>query len=288
MKTTACAVVLLALLFPAPLAAQSQCESDLASLSALYELRSVLLRPGTGWYDVHRSIGERLHDARGPRSEGGYQWVRWVRPAGEGPIVKREHTVVSTDTAGHDVFEARGANTFEVRVVVPRKRSLTRANNPVHVGDVSIRYKEQGTARTLERKLDGWLQPGSSKSYELPGIVDEATVVVGSSTRPGKSREALVEVHFRQAVPEDDPQNPEFDTIRLLRRLEERGSIDALNLDLEIARLERALFPRSEPVAYTTLVTRIVEAHRLIESTKPEDQEKGRKLLTELVRMLPR
>jgi hypothetical protein len=178
------------------------------------------------------------------------------------------------------MFEASGNHPFAVKVVVPRKRSLTRSNKELWVGDVDIRYWVDGREKRLTKTVDQWLAPDTSRTFDLNAIADRAEVTVETSTRNASKKESLIEVHFRQAVPEDDPDNPGYEAIRSLRRLA-TNSFDPISLDYEIARFERRLFgtPMSAPIS--VIFRKLQEAEKLLKSEKEEDHEKGRKLLAE-------
>jgi len=285
MNRSCIAVLLLSL--SSAVFAQDACESDLDALQALYEIRQVALKPSNSSYDMSRTIDARMDLLRGPLPDGGYRWVRFVRPSGEPPVVKREH-LASGDEASRqlDSFEASADHPFAVRVAVPRKRGLFKTNKEVFVGTVQIRYQRDGREREITRDINQWMPPDTSRSFDLGGIADEATVSVESASRPNARRESLVEIHFLQAVAQDDPRNPNYETLQTLSRLRQRPEPDAI--DVEIGRLERRLFPTLPPVPTTTLITRLREADILMRSAKPEEQEKGRKLLEQVITLLPR
>ena len=98
--------------------------------------------------------------------------------------------------------------------------------------------------------------------------------------------DSLVEIHFRQAVAQDDPENPNYETVNSLKKI--RSSADPLTIDFEIAKLERRLFPGIDVIPFTVIGVRVREAEKLVQSDKEEDREKGRKMLAEVVRSLPR
>lgn len=287
MKRSTIAVAVLALALPLSLRAQRADDcAALQTLQALYEVRQLAMASSPSSYSVDRAIETHLDRLRDPLPSGGYRWVRLTRPAGDGPVIKREH-LVNADHASGDLehFEADGAVPYAVRIVVPRKRSLTRANKEVWVGTVNVRYSTEGETKTLERRIDAWLLPDNSRSIDLGVIADRAEVAVETATRSGNRGQALLEVHFRQAVAQDDPANPNFEGVEALKRLQ--WAADPAAIDLEIARLERQLFPGVEITPFTTIVTRLREAEALLRSEKEEEKEKGRKALAEVMRSLP-
>lgn len=244
---------------------------DCTLLRELYAVRATALKSS---YDVSGHIDRRLDVLR----DG---WVRWVRPAGEGPFDKKLHRTKAARSAP-DSFEASGEHAYAVRVAVPAKRTVFYGNNPVYVGTVEIRYNADGKTKTINQKIDAVMQPDTSRTIDLPVIADRVDVRLTSGTdKPGES---LVEVHFKQAVAEDDPANPEYAAVRALQRI--RSSSDPRSIDDEIADAERKIWPDSYPLPLTEIIADLRRADDLIHSKKDEDQERGNKLLRETLRRL--
>lgn len=250
---------------------------DARTLAALYQVRDAMLS-GRGTTPLIDDMVDRLRE---PVAGGGHRWVRWVRPSGEAPEDKKLHRVRATKSEP-DSFEASGDHAFAVRVVVPSKRTLFAGNNPVWVGNVEVNYTANGRSKTISQPINAEMQPDTSRTIDLPVIADHVDVRLASATsKPG---EALVEVHFRQAVAEDDPENPAYDTITVLRRVRDRD--DAYYVDDQIASIERSMFPGTSPLPLLTIVRDLRRADDLMRSKKDEDQEKGQKLLKETLRRL--
>jgi hypothetical protein len=283
-----------ALLLLVPLSAfgiEDECSADLAALQAFYAVRDAMLQPSPLSYTIDSRIDESLDALRGPLGNGAYEWVRYVRPSGEGPVLKQEHLISSAhDSDEIETFEAEGTHPYAVRVVVPRKRSIFKANKPAWVGGVEIRYWFEGKPKTIQKRIDQWMAPDTSKSFDIGVIADRAEVSVETATKSGDRKESLVEVHFRQAVPQDDTGNPNYETIQTLKKLRDgsSGTDPEVTLDAEIGRLEKRLFPAADSVPLATIVTRLREAEKLMRSEKPEDVESGRKLFLDTMRLLPR
>ena len=277
------AVVALLVLAAAPLFAidDGDCRTY-AQLGALYEIRSRILSSNLT-YTVDEEINRRIDDLRGPTGDGGYRWVEWVRPEGDGPVEKHVKTVRAVQGVETDSFDARSRRAFGVRIVVPRKRSLLNANNAVYVGTVAITYYSEGRERSKKTEINAWMNPDTSRTIDLGAIADHVEVSLTAATK--KPQETVVEVHFRQALATDVPDNPAYDAIRSLVRV--RDAIDErYELDQEIARVERATFPGAEPVPLITLISELKRADELLRSNKPEQQEKGAKLFRETMRRL--
>jgi hypothetical protein len=277
-------LALAVLMIPSSAAADEQCSGDLAALRALYEVRQMMMRASPRSHEIQRRLDYHIEQMREPLRDGGYRWVRWVRPAADGPLVKDGKLVSALHGGDWDSFEAAAPNPYSVRVAVPRKRSLTRNNNRLYVSDVEIRYWVDGEMRTMRRKIDQWMNPDTSRTFDLEAIADRAEVRINAATSEAHLRDALVEIQFRQAIWQDDPANPAFEAIQSLRRLS--SSIDPVRVDTEIARFEKRLFPALRSTPYTALMVKLRETEQLLRSEKAEDQEKAKKMLTEVSRSL--
>lgn len=275
-----CAVLLTA----SPVLA-SDCD-ELMQLGALYELRSLMLRGSVSSSDVHTIVDRRIEQLREPLPEGGYRWVRWVRPSGDGPTDKHVHSVSAVHDSGDaDSFEATGSHAYAVRVVVPSKRSLFKGNHRVYVGDVELAYEDRsGRTRTDRRQINRWMNPDTSETIDLGGIFDHVRVRTQVSVDERDRREAVAEIHFKQAVPQDDPANPAYATIQALNRI--RDTTDPDTVDYEIAQMERSLFTSYGSIPLLAIVRDLRRADELMRSDKSGDQEKGNKLLQETLRRL--
>lgn len=266
-----------------PLAAANVDCRQYQQLATLYEIRAVMLKPAASSYDVGKVIDRRVDELREPLPEGGWRWVRWVRPEGDGPTDKHGHTVNAVKGSGSDSFEASGEHAFAVRVVVPKKKSLFGANKPVYVGAVRISYSANGRTRTKDEAINSWMNPDTSRTIDLGTIADRVDVALDSAANEKDAKNALVEIHFRNAVSRDDPDNPAYDTIVSLQRLRDAS---AYEIDSEIARVERSVFTDADPIPLVTIVRDLRRADDLIRSKKTEDQDKGQKLLQETLRRL--
>src|SRR5436190_9660894 len=254
----------LAILLIAPNLAADDCTLP----RELYAVRAVAMRTSSSSDDVDAFIDKRLEVLR-----KGY--VIWTRPAGEGPFDKKLHRTKAPKDA-LDSFEASGEHVYAVRVAVPAKRTLFNGNNPVYVGNIEIRYTAEGKTQTLKQPIEALMQPDTSRTIDLPVIADGVSVRLGTGTdRPGES---LVEVHFKQALPEDDRNNPDYDAVRALQRI--RDSSDPRTIDDEITSINHDELPLVE------IVAELRKADDLIHSKKDEDQERGNRLLKDTLRRL--
>lgn len=264
----------------------ADCAAKLLQLETIHQLRSLMAKTYTSTYDVERFIDGRIDQLREPMRDGGHRWIRWVRPAGDGPFVKKEHTVLAVQGGGNrDQFEASGGQVFAVSVVVPRKRSLLHANHPVWVGTAEVRYEIDGRQQTKRERIEQWMNPGTSRTIDLGGIADRAIASVDAATSERHVKQAIVELHLREAVAEDDPANPAYETIRMLQRIRFRTA--PASVDAELAAAEAAIYPGGgTSLPMLTILHDLRRADELMRSKKEEDQQKGEKLLKETLRRL--
>jgi hypothetical protein len=238
-----------------------------------------MLRGDTSSYDINQFIDRKMDELREPIAGGGFRWVRWVRPSRDPEYDKKGHNVVAVQGSSGDTFEASGDHAYAVRVAVPSKRSLFNGNNPVYVGAVHVRYTMNGRERTKDETINNWMNPDTTRTIDLGAIADHVDVSLDSSTAQKNVKQALLEIHLLKAVPQDDPANPNYDTIVMLRRI--RDSYDPYVIDEEIAKLDSSA---SFPVY--RFVRDLRRADELMRSKKQEDQDKGDKLLKETLRRL--
>ncbi|MDP9362326.1 MAG: hypothetical protein M3P29_12860 [Acidobacteriota bacterium] len=258
-----------------------QCSAYL-HLGTLYEVRALMMKPYASSYDVEQFINVRVEQLRDPLPDGGYRWVRWIRPEGDAPIDKHGHTVLAVQGSGSDSVEASGQHAFAVRIAVPAKKSLFSRNNAAYVGTAHISFSVNGRTRTKDEAINQWMNPDTSRTIDLGAIADRVDVGLNASTSSGNVKQSLVEIHFVQAVAQDDPANPAYDTIRSLERI--RRNTDAYTVDSEIAKRERELFPNAEPLPLLSIMADLHRAEDLIRSKKDEDHQKGATLLRETLR----
>ena len=286
MKVLSVLCLLILAFVPAQGIAADSCETDVHALGALYEIRDLMLSPRVSSWDVTGRIDDRLEELREPQPGGGHRWVDIVRPIGEGPVNRSEHLVhASVGDSNADLFEAASEIPYAVKIVVPRKRSMFRGNERVWIQAISIRYFIDGEAKTIEEPIERWMNPNSTRTFDLEEVAERAEVVLEVAADPEKSEQALVEVHFEQGVPRDNPENPHYPTVEVLKKL--RNNLDPGSLDLEIGRIEQRLFPSASVLPLTTLIGRIREYRAALQSDEAEEKEKAPKMLEAIVKALP-
>ena len=271
------------LVVAAPAVAAAEDCATLDHLSALYEVRGAIIR-GESSYTTDGIVDRYIDQLRVPVGNGRFRWVKYERPAGDGPELKKVHEVHAVQGSGSDTFEASDGQVYQVRVVVPRKRSLFNGNNAVYVGRVHIDYEVEGRQLSKDLDVEAWMSPDTSRTIDLRAIADHAHATLEASAEAKHAKEAVVELHFDEAVPRDDPENPAYDQIVALRRL--RSDTSPLHVDDEIATLERRLFPSASPLPLAQIINDLKRADSLMRSSKAKDQEQGERLLHDALRAL--
>jgi len=281
------AVVLAVVLSTIGLRADDACIEDVRTLGMLYQIREMVLSPSDSNWEISQRIDQLVDLMREPLPDGGYRWVHMIRPDAGGPVEKDGHMVQAIHATGDlDSFESTQPAVYAVRIVVPRKKSLFRANEKVWVERVVLRIRADGGESERIEKIGKWMSPDTSRTIDLGVIADRVDARAEVATAPATKGQALVELHFLEAVPRDDPDGPHYDAIMTLGRI--RNDLSPENVDLEVGRLEKRLYPASDPFAVTLLLTRLREYDRLMKSDKPEDQEKAKKKFSEIERSLRR
>jgi hypothetical protein len=131
--------------------------------------------------------------------------------------------------------------------------------------------------KTMKQPIETLMRPDTSRTIDLPVIADSAGVRLGTGTdKPGES---LVEVHFLQAVAQDDPKNPALDAVRALQRVRDASDTPRA-IDDEIAELDRDELPLAE------IVADLRRADELIRSKKDDDRDHGHQLLKDTMARL--
>jgi hypothetical protein len=278
--------VMLCLAAALPVLAIDECAGETAALHALYDLRALIIGQSASPYTLGSRLEEHLETLRVPLSGGGYRWVRFVRPkSGSGPVVKREHLIQAVQgSEDPSQFEASADHVYAVKMVVPRKRSLMNANNDAYVGTVRVRYWTEGQERVLEKRVNQWLKPDNSRTWDLDLIADRAEATAEVATKSGTVRQSLAELHFVQAVAQDDPASPFASAVDRLKKLQ--SDLNPRTIDEEIARLEYQLFGRASTVPLAQVTVALRQAEELMGSKDEKEQEKGRKLLRDTMRLL--
>ena len=277
----------LLVLVAAPLLAEGRDDCTRAlTLSSLYEVRSLMMRHYSSTGDVDSFIDKRIDALRVPMSDGTYKWVHYALPKGDPNVEKKGHNVKAVQGSGTDSVEGTHPHTFAVKIVVPRKRSLLNANNPVYVGTVRIDSATAGSTRPRFERINAWMNPDTSKTFDLDGIADRVYVGLDAAAEAKHVGESLVEIHFLEAVPTDDPANPSYDTIQTLKHIQHH--IDAYTVDTEIAHAEQQLLPGSDSLPLLQILADFRRADDLIRSKKDKDKEEGEKLLKNTLEKLRR
>lgn len=137
--------------------------------------------------DLPRKLLERmLHTdielLRGPRPNGTYEWATWERfEAGR----ISDSFSVQPKSDEMKTIEMSGEYVYRVLLDVPERRLMVRPNRPVWVERIDFQYV--ATAGRTERgsiPVKEWVQPGTVRPVDLPGVARQAVVQVIATADP--------------------------------------------------------------------------------------------------------
>ena len=155
---------------------------------------------------LKRLVTEDIELLRGRRPDGSYEFASYERV---------ESGRVSADFSAQprkdemQTVELKGANIYRVGLEVPNRRMVIRRNRPVWVERVDVDYVPQGSTQSKQQSFEvkAWLQPGETRSIELPDIARQATVRTIITADP-ESGYGNVEIALVQARIVDNAMSP--------------------------------------------------------------------------------
>ena len=182
---TAFAMVLAAL----PLRAQSPVASPLAPAQRVAADAMVIDRVAeASLRDLPRELLGRIADEdlevlRGRRADGTYQYAYWARF--EGGRVKDAYSIQARKDRMETV-ELKGSNVYRILLEIPEHRLVVRKNRPIWIERVDLEYVAGPSPQSQTQSFDikAWLQPGESRSIDLPVIARQATATVVATADP--------------------------------------------------------------------------------------------------------
>jgi hypothetical protein len=156
-----------------------------------------------------RIVEEDIEILRGKRSDGTYQYASYEKM--DSGRVSDSFSVQpeKTDT----VLELKGNFVYRLVMSAPSRRMVVTRNKRVYVERVEIEYiPEKETAKkTQTTKIDAWIEPGTSRTIELEGVVRQATAKVHA--RGDAEGYGNLVLTFVQGRVFDDPTSPYADAV---------------------------------------------------------------------------
>lgn len=152
---------------------------------------------------LERLVTEDIELLRGRRPDGSYEFASYER---------FESSRVAADFSAQpraddmQTVELKAANVYRVGLEVPNRRLLIRRNRPVWVERVDVDYVAHGSTQSKQQSFEvkAWLQPGETRSIELPDIARQATVKTVITADPesgyGNIEIALVQARIVDSV----------------------------------------------------------------------------------------
>ena len=158
---------------------------------------------------LKRIVNEDIDLLRGKRADGTYQYASYDRMEGN-----RKSDTVSVDPEHKEsVLELRDVFAFRFIVSIPSRRMLVTKNHHIYIDRVEIETLPQksGEKKFQVVKVDAWLEPGSSKTFELDEIGRQTVArVYAHADKDGYANVSLTLVEARIF---DEPSSPYADAV---------------------------------------------------------------------------
>jgi len=158
---------------------------------------------------IKRIVNEDIDLLRGKRADGTYQYASYDRMEGG-----RKSDTVSVDPEHKEsVLELRDVFAFRFIVSIPSRRMLVTKNHHIYIDRVEIETLPQksGEKKFQVVKVDAWLEPGGSKTFELDEIGRQTVArVYAHADKDGYANVSLTLVEARIF---DEPASPYADAV---------------------------------------------------------------------------
>lgn len=158
---------------------------------------------------LKRIVNEDIDLLRGKRADGTYQYASYDRMEGS----RKSETVSIDPEHKESVLELRDVFAFRFIVSIPPRRMLVTKNHHIYVDRVEIETLPQksGEKKFQVVKVDAWLEPGSSKTFELDDIGRQTVArVYAHADKDGYANVSLTLVEARIF---DEPSSPYADAV---------------------------------------------------------------------------
>ena len=158
---------------------------------------------------LKRIVNEDIDLLRGKRADGTYQYASYDRMEAD-----RKSDTVSVDPEHKEsVLELRDTFAFRLIVSVPSRRMLLAKNHHIYIDRVEIETLPQKSSEKKFQtvKVDAWVEPGTSKTFELDEIGRQTVArVYAHADKDGYANVTLTLVEARIF---DEPSSPYADAV---------------------------------------------------------------------------
>jgi len=222
---------------------------------------------------LRRLVTEDLEMLRGSRPDGGYDYAYYDRY--EAQRHSESFSIRPAKDADH-LEEAKVSRSYVFRLImtVPSRRLLVTKNRRVWIDRVELEYIAQGSSdrkrQTFEIKR--WIEPGESRTVELPVIPMQATARVFAKTDPdaGYGNLTLTLIEARIIDDAKSPYAAATASTKNLLRLIEAGNAGPIRSGA--AELQSLLSASTTPPPVATAVRETVAATPATEDLHREVQ----------------
>lgn len=156
---------------------------------------------------LRRVVLDDIEMLRGVRTDGTYDYAYYDRFEAERH--SQSFSIAALKEGENETSEVKGAFIYKLILEVPGRRLLVARNRRIHVEGVEIDFIAQGktTRSTHVVEIKEWLEPGTSRTIELPEIARQMTarVIARGDTETGYGNLIVTVVEARII---DDARSP--------------------------------------------------------------------------------
>jgi hypothetical protein len=168
---------------------------------------------------IERIVEQDIDFLRGKRADGTFQYATYERVE-SGRIGDNYSVQPSADNEHLSKIDLRGDFVYRLIVEVPSRRMMVTRNRKVWLDHVEVEYIPQNSsaAKSQTVKVGQWLNPGDTKTFELPEVGRQATarVWMRGDKADGYANVSLTLLKARVA---DNPDSPYSSVVANARAL---------------------------------------------------------------------
>lgn len=218
-------------------------KSEVSSIRERKQLLQSLVMPDIPQANLKAlsdSLKVLLYKLRIPDPEtGGYIYADYIRsPGGTADSQK----LVAQHEIGNwqEYHKTFNVPIYRIKFYSPRTNSLFKGNRDVYLENMRIDYKSSGSIATVNHSFDRFLKRGESIDFELPEIVNEATINVRFACKPEHRGDAVFVIEPILAQMKDSPDSPFWQLISTIKSFDFKNK-SISDLQVMLKRLRQQL-----------------------------------------------
>lgn len=161
---------------------------------------------------LRRMMEEDVELLRGRRADGSYEHASYERL--ESGRLSDSFSVEENNPDKTAKLEVRGAFVYKLTIELPSRRLLVTKNKRLYVDRAEIEFipVAGGVSRTQTIKIDAFIEPGTSRGFDLDEIAKQATARVYARSEK-ESGYSNVVLSLSKAKISDNPDSPYADAV---------------------------------------------------------------------------